>query len=95
MVIGIPSIENSTVKISYLIEFAMIGSFGPSTVAHLALPLQGPRSHMVCVPLLSFSPSSMLWPEKAIEDDPKPWTHAFTWESQKKLLSPSFVLAHL
>ncbi|XP_069907616.1 gamma-parvin isoform X4 [Oryctolagus cuniculus] len=34
--------------------------------------------------------SSLLWPGKAVEDGPSPWTPAPTWETRKKLLAPGF-----
>ena len=35
-------------------------------------------------------PASCLWPGKAIEDGPKPWDPAPTWETQKNLQAPGF-----
>lgn len=45
----------------------------------------GPTSHV----------TPCLWPEKGVEDEPKPWDHAPIWESWNKLLASGFGLAQL
>lgn len=44
----------------------------------------GPISH----------PAPRLWPRIAVDDNPKPWVHASTWENWIKFLAPGFSLVH-
>ena len=35
-------------------------------------------------------PAPCLWPGKSIEDGPKPWYAAHTWETWRKFLAPGY-----
>ena len=70
--------------------------YGPGAVAQVVKGLARPGSHMGASSNPS-SPASLpalcLWPGKAVEDSPKLWDPAPTWETWKRLLASGIALA--